>query len=292
MTLVVSLPDYSAAAQRLAVRLGIDYQPLKVHHFPDSEIRVHVPPLPPEHVILCQSLDRPNDKLIALLLACATLRQLGTRRISLVAPYLCYMRQDKAFHPGEAISQHIIGRFLAQLVDAVVTVDAHLHRITSLDEAIPLETAINLSAAPALGEFLARLDLQPLLLGPDAESAQWVEQVAAAAGSDHVVATKQRFSDQDVRVALPVRDYQDRVVILVDDVVSSGHTLAEAAKGLIAAGAREVHGLVTHALFAEGALDLMHAAGINTIWSSDSISHETNAINLDVMLAATLTPLL
>ena len=112
-----------------------------------------VPTQPPAHIIICQSLDHPNDKLVGLLLAIQTLRAAGVKRVSLVAPYLCYMRQDKAFHPGEAISQKIIGRLLADLVDDLITVDAHLHRVDMLQQAVPLDNAINLSAAPALGEF-------------------------------------------------------------------------------------------------------------------------------------------
>ena len=292
MALVVSLPDYTEPAQRLARRLDLDYRPIGLHHFPDGESRVTVPTDPPPHVIFCQSLDRPNDKLIELLLAATTLREAGVRTLSLVAPYLCYMRQDKAFHPGEAVSQKIIGRFLAEQVDAVITVDAHLHRIHKLGEAIPLSTAINLSAAPLLGEFLARRHNRPLLLGPDAESAQWVEQVAAAGDFDHAVATKQRLGDCQVRVRLPEQDFRDRLVVLVDDVVSSGHTLAEAAKGVLAAGASEVCVLVTHPLFAPVAEDLLHDAGVTDVWSSDSIRHPTNAVFLDELLASGLEPLL
>lgn len=292
MLLVVSLPDYTVPAQRLAQRIGVDYQPIQVHRFPDGECRVRIPLAPPDHVILCQSLDRPNDKLIELLLACSTLREAGARTLSLVAPYLCYMRQDKAFHPGEAVSQQIIGRFLSQQVDAVITVDAHLHRINHLNQAIPLSAAINLSAAPLLGKFLVEQQLQPLLLGPDAESDQWLQQVAAVGGFEYATATKQRLGDRNVTITLPDLDYQNRVVVLVDDVVSSGHTLAEAATRVLAAGASEVCALVTHALFAEDAMSLLHEAGVHKVWSSNSISHTTNVITLDTMLATALTPLL
>jgi len=291
VTLVVSLPDYAEPARRLALRLGLEYRSIERHRFPDGESKIRVPVDPPPHVILCQSLDRPNDKLVELLLACATLRENGARSLSLVAPYLCYMRQDTAFHPGEAVSQKIIGRFLAGQVNALITVDAHLHRIHDLGEAIPLPTAINLSAAPLLGEFLASRHNRPLLLGPDAESAQWVAQVAAVGDFEHAVATKQRLGDRRVRISLPDRDYDDRVVVLVDDVLASGHTLAEAAREVRAAGARKVCALVTHPLFVPGAEDVLEKAGVTDIWSSDSIVHPTNSVFLDGLLASALEPL-
>lgn len=290
--IVTSLPDYTEPAQRLAKDLGYDYQAIGMHRFPDGECRVSVPTQPPAHIIICQSLDHPNDKLVGLLLAIQTLRAAGVKRVSLVAPYLCYMRQDKAFHPGEAISQQIIGRWLADLVDDLITVDAHLHRVDMLQQAVPLDNAINLSAAPALGKFLLQQDLHPLLLGPDSESQQWAQQIAEAGGFDWAVANKQRNSDVEVRITLPNIDFQHRVVVLVDDVISSGHTLAQAARELQKAGARKICCLVTHALFADGALDLLHHAGIKDIWSSDSISHQSNVIHLAGMLASELQTLI
>ena len=292
MPQVVSLPDYTEPAQRLAQTLACDYQPISVHRFPDGESQVTVPTDPAPHIIICQSLDRPNDKLIELMLAIHTLRQAGVKRISLIAPYLCYMRQDKAFHSGEAISQQIVGRFLAELIDDLITVDAHLHRIHSLQQAIPLDKAINLSAASALGEFLLQQQIQPLLLGPDNESKQWVQQVASVGEFDWAVASKQRLSDIEVNITLPAINVENRVVVLVDDVISSGHTVTEVAQQLLTAGAAQVCCLVTHALFAEGALALLQQAGIQTIWSSDSIPHESNVIQLAGMLADSLQGLL
>ena len=290
--LVTALPAYRAAAERLATALGLPFRITHVHRFPDGESKVTVPTEPPETVIVCQSLDRPNDKLVALMLASATLRELGARRLLLVAPYLCYMRQDTAFHPGEAVSQRIVGRHLASLVDGLVTVDAHLHRVHDLHEAVPLDIAINLSAAQQLGEFLAGQDLDPLLLGPDAESAQWVTQVARAGNFEYAVATKDRLGDREVRIHLPEVDFRGRCVVLVDDVLSSGLTIAMAARAAKAAGAAAVHALVTHALFAEGAEAALREAGVDHIWSTDAIPHPSNAVPLAELLAGAVRPLL
>ncbi len=108
-----------------------------LHHFPDGESLIRLPPSLPEHVIVCRSLNQPNDKLIELLLCATTARELGAKRLTLVAPYLSYMRQDIANQPGEAVSQRIVGKLLAELFDDVLTVDPHLHRISSLDPGDP-----------------------------------------------------------------------------------------------------------------------------------------------------------
>lgn len=293
MTLVLHFADEQAQARCLADRLDLPLQVIEQHRFPDGESRLTLPASLPATVLLYRSLDHPDAKLAELLLATRGARELGAQRIILVSPYLCYMRQDMAFHPGELVSQQIIGRFLAELVDAVITVDAHLHRIGHLNEAIPLEQAINVSATELLGRFLLEhADKQPLLLGPDEESRQWVEQVARQGNFPFAVATKTRYGDRDVVIQLPEEDYRQRRVVLVDDMISSGHTLAETAARLYQEGADRVDALCTHALFDQGAAKLLQNAGIENIWSTDSVNHPSNTVQLAPLLANTLKAIL
>ncbi|MBI5040936.1 MAG: ribose-phosphate diphosphokinase, partial [Gammaproteobacteria bacterium] len=217
--------------------------------------------------------------------AAETARELGARELILVVPYLCYMRQDMAFQPGEAISQRSIGRWLGTHFDAVITVDPHLHRVHDLAEVIPSRQALSLSAAPLLGKYAARTFDNPLLLGPDEESTQWVAAAAQAGGLQRAVAHKQRRDDRSVIVTLPSIDVHDRSVVIVDDIASTGRTLARAADALYAAGAAEVHALVTHALFVGDAEAHLRAAGVRSLHSSDSIAHPSNAIVLAELLA-------
>jgi ribose-phosphate pyrophosphokinase len=256
-----------------------------LHHFPDGESKLRLPASLPDHVVFCRSLDRPNEKLTELLLAADSARALGAARLTLVAPYLCYMRQDTAFAPGEVVSQRIIGRFLAGLFDTLITVDPHLHRVHSLAEAVPAQRSVALSAATAMGEFLAARNVRPLLVGPDRESEQWVRAAAAGAALDYVVADKTRHGDRNVEVRLPEHAYAGADAVLVDDVASTGHTLAVAARALRQAGAGRVDVLVTHALFVGDALALLEDAGVSAVWSSDSVPHPSNAFSLATALA-------
>lgn len=290
-SLVLGFPDYREAALRLATAAGTDYAEVQVHRFPDGESRLQLPTELPERVILCRSLDQPNGKLVELELAAVTARELGARHLTLVAPYLCYMRQDKAFHPGEAVSQRIIGQWLARLVDAVITVDPHLHRTPQLRDAVPVPRALSLSAGPLLGRWLEGRSEAPVLLGPDSESAPWVESIARLAGLDYGVASKERFGDKAVRVTLPELDVNGREVVLVDDIASTGRTLAAAATQVLAAGARKVDVLVTHALFAGDALEVLKAAGVDAVLSTDSVRHESNRVELAPLLAEALETL-
>jgi ribose-phosphate pyrophosphokinase len=106
------------------------------HRFPDGELKLRLPASVPNRVVLLRSLSQPNEKLLEVLLAVQTARALGAQHVTLVSPYLAYMRQDMAFVPGEAVSQRIVGQFLASMLDALVTVDPHLHRIAKLEEVI------------------------------------------------------------------------------------------------------------------------------------------------------------
>jgi ribose-phosphate pyrophosphokinase len=286
---VLGFEDYAPQARVLAEALGVNCGFIEVHRFPDGESRLRLPEQLPERVVFCRSLDHPNDRLVELLLAAETARTLGARHLILVAPYLCYMRQDVAFHPGEAVSQRIVGRFLANLFDELVTVDPHLHRVHSLAEAVPAGRAVALSAAPAMGDFLAARNARALLVGPDRESEQWVSVVAARAGLDYGVAEKTRSGDRSVTIRLPERDYSGADIVLIDDLASTGRTLAVAARQLRAAGARRVDVLVTHALFVDDAFAELLAAGVTEVWSSDSITHSSNAFPLAPLLAAAVT---
>ncbi len=286
--MLLTFQDSEPLAGRLAAQLGGATARVELHAFPDGESRVRVPAALPERVILCRSLHDPNYKLVELMLAARCARDCGARHLTLVAPYLCYMRQDKAFTAGEAVSQRIVGEFLARYFDAVVTVDPHLHRTARLSEAVPTSSAQALSAASLIGDFLADRAGESILLGPDEEARQWVSVAAKRAGLDYAVAEKIRRGDRDVSISLPGQDWRGRSVVLVDDVASSGHTLAAATRELLAAGAARVDVAVTHALFATAALSVLRDAGIGEVWSSDSIKHPSNAFSLAPLLAEAL----
>ena len=283
--MILAFPDYLQQAQRLAYRLDAPHAEVKVHHFPDSESFIQLPPSLPEHVIVCRSLNQPNGKLIELLLCAATARELGVKRLTLVAPYLSYMRQDFANQPGVAVSQRIIGKLLAGLFDDVLTVDPHLHRISSLDQAIPITNAISLSAGDAIGHFLQQQLDSAVLLGPDSESEQWVAGIADKIGFDYCIAHKVRQGDKDIAMALPDYNFVNKAVVIIDDMASTGRTLGKAAGLLQAAGAKDLYAVVTHALFCDDAEAHIRQAGIKTLWSTDSIDHPTSCIQLDALLA-------
>jgi ribose-phosphate pyrophosphokinase len=288
--LIAAMPGESAPAGRLAGKLGAACAEIAVHHFPDGESRIRAPEAG-NSVIVYQSLDRPNEKLVELILAASALRDLGAKRLVLVAPYLCYMRQDKAFHPGEAVSQRVVGKLLAREFDKVVTVEPHLHRTRSMGEVFPDTETAALSSAPLLAELICgdQNDEQPVIVGPDIEALQWSKAVAEKVGAPVVVLDKKRKGDRDVTVTLSGdADLKGRCAYLIDDVASTGETIAAAARLLLEMGAAKVEAVVAHALFNDDNLAVMTDAGVSRIRSTDTVSHSSNAIGIAPLLAGAL----
>ena len=271
-------------AQALAVELGLSFHEIGVHVFPDAETLIRVEP-PSRIAILYRSLNDPNAKLVELLLAASALRDSGAIRIVLVAPYLAYMRQDKAFNSGEAVSQKVIGKLLGDHFEALLTVDPHLHRIGSLKEIMPRTDAVHITAAPALSSAIDPA-AQPILVGPDSESRQWVEAIADPLKLEVLVGSKERLGDDAVGIEIEGTDIvEGRPAILVDDIISSGATLVVAANLLRGGGAARIEALATHCLANNATLNQLRYAGIERIRSTDSVPGPTAKIHLAALLA-------
>lgn len=288
MTLILGFEDYLPQAEKLSHCLSVPIKQVNLHQFPDGETKVTLPDKLPRQVIICRSLNQPNDKLIELIITASAARDQGAEHITLVAPYLCYMRQDKAFNTGEAISQKIIGKLLSEYFDSVITIDPHLHRIKNLTEAIPNKAAITLHASQAITNFLQQKFKQPIIIGPDEESEQWVKAIAAPHQWQYTIASKQRFSDREVEVSFSKSDLPNTIklnlaeqdIIIVDDIASTGKTLEQAVIQIKQQNPKSISIIVTHAFFVDSALKHLNSLGVKNIWSSDSISHPSNAFSI------------
>jgi len=284
--LVASLIEDDPLAPALAAAIDGELARLERRRFPDGEtyLRYDTPPAGRDVVLLC-SLDRPDDKVLPLLFAAATARDLGAASVGLVSPYLAYMRQDSRFQPGEAVTSATFARVLSREIDWLVTVDPHLHRHSSLSEIYTVPAAA-LHAAPLLAGWIRENVERPLLVGPDSESAQWVEAVAREAGAPHIVLEKIRHGDRDVEVSVPqVERWHAQTPVLVDDIVSTGRTMIETVGHLLRAGLRPPVCLAVHGIFAGSACQDLRAAGAAEIVTTNTVRHETNAIDVTSLLA-------
>lgn len=270
---------------RLSSELGIDPGALTWHRFPDGETLVRIETPPGREVCILCTLADPDPRIMPLLLTAEALRAQGAAHVGLIAPYLAYMRQDVAFRSGEAVAARHFGALLGQRFDWLVTVDPHLHRIHDLNEVVACPSR-NLHAAPLLADWIRMNVRAPVLVGPDGESAQWVSAAAQRIGAPWFNLQKQRLGDLDVRVTLP-EDVEagGRTAVLVDDIISSGRTLAAAAAALKGSGFDAVHCVAVHGLFAGDARTLLKSAGIAQLAVTNSVPQPESRIDLAPMLA-------
>lgn len=284
--IVLAFADEAAPAGRLAAALGATLGVIQLHEFPDGEVLPRVEAASPRTVIY-RSLDRPNEKIIPLLLAADAARRAGAERLELVCPYLCYLRQDTVFTPGEPLSRDVVLPLLGRAFDRVLTVDAHLHRTADLSTVMGV-SAESLSAAPVLAAALGGGD-PPLVVAPDSEARPWADGIAKSLGGDLLVLEKRRDAARRVTFGgAELGAARGRRAVIVDDVASSGSTLVAVAGMLRAAGAASIEVAVTHALFGEDLRRRLKTVGVQRLVSTDSVVRGEDAAPLAGILAEAL----
>lgn len=283
---LLPFPSQRTMADVIGPLLGARTGRLDWRHFPDGESLVTIErDLDGVDVALVASLSNPDELALPLRFAAATAREFGARSVGLIAPYLAYMRQDKRFNPGEAVSAVLFARFLAESFDWLVTADPHLHRIPRLSELFCIP-AHAVATAPLISDWIRNNVPNALLIGPDSESSQWVSDIADRAGVAYQILTKIRRGDRDVDVSLPSIDAaRSRTPVIVDDIASSGRTMIETLNHLRQLGLPPAVCMVIHPVFAQDAYEQLLAAGAERVVSTDSIPHPSNAISLTGLLA-------
>ena len=227
-------------------------------------------------VIAC-TLDRPNEKILPLLFAAATARELDAEKVGLVAPYLAYMRQDRRFKPGEAVTSRQIAQLLSNAFDWLVTVDPHLHRHGSLAEIYRIPTRV-VHAASLISRWIKMHVPKPFVIGPDSESEQWVAAVAKDSGAPYAVLQKVRRGDRDVEIsAASLPDLDGRTPVLVDDIISSGRTMIAAVRLIVNREALTPVCVAVHGLFADHSDQILARAGARVV-TSNSIPTQPTAL--------------
>ncbi|HZS63684.1 MAG TPA: ribose-phosphate pyrophosphokinase [Xanthobacteraceae bacterium] len=281
---IFAMPGNEGIATSLGRDLAAAVGRLETHAFPDGEtyLRFDADRLPLDVAIVC-SLDRPNEKLLPLLFAADAARDLGAAKIGLVAPYLAYMRQDKRFKSGEAVTSRSFARLLSGAFDWLVTVEPHLHRYGSLAEIFSIP-ARSVAAAPALSQWIKANIPSPFLIGPDSESRPWISAVAANVGAPYTVLEKERLGDRAVKISSGILDNLGlRTPVLVDDIISSGQTMIEAVRFL----ARQMNVapvcIAVHGIFAGDSEGALRRAGARLV-TSNSIAHPTNVIDISGLM--------
>lgn len=280
--IVIGLAGCEHLASSVATHLRATSGSVVMHNYPDGEVGVRLlTDVRGCAVVVVAALDRPSLKILPLYFLLDLLKSSGAVHITLVAPYLPYMRQDKQFNDGEAVTSAQFARLLSEWADKIVTVDPHLHRYASLDEIYGVPTVV-VHAASRIADWIKQNVVKPVIVGPDGESKQWVARVAQEAGAPYVVLEKERLSDVDVHLHLPTQSQFDEqcTPVMVDDIISTAHTMIALAKTVVPLAVRKPVCVGVHAVFSDDALHGLHAAGVERVVTTNSLSHVTNAIDI------------
>ncbi len=292
-TLILSMPGNEEVGRSLASGLAAEFGSLHLRQFPDGESYIRLEcPVAGRDVVLLSTLVQPDAKTLPLLFAADAARDLGARRVFLAAPYLGYLRQDRRFRDGEAVTSVTFAKLLSGHFDGLVTVDPHLHRYRSLSEVYSIPSRVVHSSGMLAG-WLRKHVGNALVIGPDSESEQWVSEVARAAGVPFVVLEKTRMGDREVEIRVPsLGGFVGRDPVIIDDIVSTARTMAKAV-GLIADKMGKAPlCLGVHAIFAGDAYEVLTRAGAVRIVTCNTIPHPSNAIDIVPLLAESVRELL
>ncbi|HUH01314.1 MAG TPA: ribose-phosphate diphosphokinase [Kofleriaceae bacterium] len=289
--LVIALPGNEPLARRIAEHCDGILGGCELRRFPDGEEYLRLEgDLAGRSVVIVCTLHPPHERAMVALLVAAAARDLGAARVGLVAPYLAYMRQDERFRPGEAVTSGYFARLISGAYDWLVTVDPHLHRHASLDEIYTIPTRVIASAPDIASWLIASVD-RPFLIGPDAESEQWVGAVARAADAPFAVLAKTRRGDREVEITAPDPvAYRGRTPVIVDDIISTGSTMLQTLRHLTDTAAPLCIGV--HAVFAGTAHADLVAMGVRGVATCNTIAHPSNAIDVSQRVAEATAALL
>jgi ribose-phosphate pyrophosphokinase len=266
-----------------AIHKTLDFEigEMTIHDFPDEETVVRIDsPVKDREVIFITTLDRPNSKIAPILFAAETAKELGATKVGLIAPYLAYMRQDKQFHSGEGITSKYFANLISGSFNWLITIDPHLHRWHSLNDIYSIPSQV-LHANDSIANWIKQNVTKPVLIGPDAESAQWVSEIAQKSNSPFLILEKKRHGDNQVEVSIPQLElYHHHTPVLVDDIISSAATMIETVKHIDSLKLNPPVCIGVHAIFAGHAYDDLLNAGVEKIITCNTIQHPSNGIDI------------
>jgi ribose-phosphate pyrophosphokinase len=290
--IVIGGPSSESLASKVASELNIGAGTLEVRRFPDGEKYLRVlSDVRGQNVAVIQSIHHtPDELLFEYLLLADALKDLGARKVIAFIPYFAYARQDERFKPGEALSFKTVSKLIESVgTDEIYTIDMHQHRIIKCSEVFAIPSH-NLSAMPLLADHIQKLGkLQnPLVIGPDAEAEQWAKVAAQRLGADFDVFEKRRLGDAKVEVRPRKSNANGRDVLIVDDIISTGGTIVEAARILHGQGARRIQVACTHPILAPGALEKIKDTGVEDVIGTDTVPSPISVVTVAPLIAEQL----
>ena len=274
-------------AQELAYRVsklaGCKLLRTEFKRFPDGELYIRVldnEAIDNEDVVFIQSQRDQNDAVVESILMSDILRDEGARSVTLVASYLAYTRQDKKFNPGEPISIRVLAKVYSQLFDRVITINPHETHIKSFFE-VPFICG---SAVKELASYVKDRLNNPVVLSPDTGAIELAREAAEVIGCDYDYLEKTRITPTEIKVAPKNLHVEGRDVLIVDDIISTGGTVATAIKMLKEQGAGDVIVACVHPVLIGDALNKLYTSGASEVIGTDTFPSPVGKVSVDKVI--------
>lgn len=261
-------------AEQLSHRLQQPLLHTTYKRFPDDEFYIRLLDNITGHDVLIVQTAYPDPKIIELLLMQEAVHDAGAKKITVVMPYFGYSRQDKKFEEGEAISARAIAQHISIHADCVITVDPHKEHILNFFS-VP---AYSCSAVRSLAKYLMEKHVD-FVLAPDKGAKERAKNAASLIGCEYDYLEKTRIDGTTVKITPKNLDAHGKHVAIIDDIISTGGTMAQSIRELKKQGAKSVVVSCTHGLFIGGAKEKLRSADCDEIISTDTIQTEFSKVS-------------
>jgi ribose-phosphate pyrophosphokinase len=270
-------------ANRVAKLTGLELAGVELKRFPDKECYVRVKEDLSNEVVVIIQPTYPDKNLTELLFLQSALSQANPARIITIIPYYAYARQDKIFKPGELLSAQTVAELLQESLDEVMVLNPHKPWIADFfDKPVKI-----LSASSVIADYLKSKQID-LVIGPDKNASKLAQEIARPIKCEWDWLEKERISSKEVVLGKKEVNAKGKRVAIVDDIISTGGTLAKAIGLLKGEGAREVLACCVHGLFIGKAIEKLKDAGCGEVISTDTVESKYSKISVAKTIADAL----
>jgi ribose-phosphate pyrophosphokinase len=280
--LIVSGSNSQDLAHRVSKLTNSKLVRTEFKKFPDGEIYVKLNnDVEGEDVFLINTQNNQNDSIIETIIMCDALNDEGARSINLVAPYLAYARQDKKFNKGESISIRAFAKIYSNICDSIFTINPHETHIESFFD-IPFMYG---DAVPELAKYVQNKLNNPVVLSPDKGAIELAKTASEILNCEYDYLEKTRISPTEINIAPKNLDVNGKDVLIVDDIISTGGTMATAIAMLKEQGAKRVIASCVHPVLIGDALNKLYVGGADEVVGTDSFLSEVSKVSVDNIVA-------
>lgn len=270
-------------AESLSKQLNEPLAETTLKRFPDDENYVRIlDDLEGEEVIIVQTT-YPDPNIVELFLLQNAAVEAQANRVTVVIPYYGYGRQDQQFEKGEAISAKAIAKHISMEADSVVLIDPHKEYICDFFD-VPADSC---SAVPEIAKHLSKHNID-LVLAPDKGAINRARTAAEIIGCDYDFLEKKRIDGKTIEMKTKKLPVKNKKAAIIDDIISTGGTMAKAIGQLKQQGASEIIAACTHGLFASNAADKILSAGCDELLSTNTIQNKFSVIDASPCVASDL----